>query len=159
MARRFRLRELPGEDNSPVPSNPMVDRREFMRHSFNTAAGVITTSALGVIGFAALLMGTEESSGGDSAVRFWVPTGAEDSAWYGDRHLEPMNYSAFVEAAANSPTGMSGAQGVWSGMPVNVVYVPHEENVAQPATSNVPRFQFMDGYNESGKYIGSGYEL
>ena len=80
-----------------------------MRHSFNTAAGVITMASLGSIGFASLLMGTADSSGGDSAVRFWVPTGAEDSAWYGDRHLEPMNYSAFVEAAANSATGMSGA--------------------------------------------------
>ena len=74
-------------------------------------------------------------------------------------HLEPMNYSAFVEAAANSATGMSGAQGVWSGMPVNVAYVPHQENVSKAPTTNVPRFQFMDGYNESGKYIGSGYEL
>ena len=82
MARRFRLRELPSEDNSAVPTNPMVDRREFMRHSFNTAAGVITTSALGVIGFASLLMGTAESSGGHSAERFWGPSGAEDSAWY-----------------------------------------------------------------------------
>ena len=160
MARRFRLRPLPSDDeNGGEESNPAIDRREFMRHSFNTAAGVITMASLGSIGFASLLMGTADSSGGDSAVRFWVPTGAEDSAWYGDRHLEPMNYSAFVDAAANSGTGMSGAQGVWSGMPVNVVYVPHEENVAKAPTTNVPRFQFMDGYNESGKYIGSGYEL
>ena len=159
MARRFRLRPLPGEEEDSRDSNPVIDRREFMRHSFNTAAGVITMASLGSIGFASLLMGASESSGGDSAVRFWVPTGAEDSAWYGDRHLEPMNYSAFVDAAANSATGMSGAQGVWSGMPVNVIYVPHEENVAEAATTNVPRFLFMEGYTESGKYVGSGYEL
>ena len=116
-------------------------------------------ASLGSIGFASLLMGTADSSGGDSAVRFWVPTGAEDSAWYGDRHLEPMSYSAFVAAANASPTGMSGAQGVWSGLPVNVIYVPHSENASSPPTSNTPRFQFMDGYTESGKYVGSGFEM
>ena len=81
MTRRFRLRPLPSDDeNWGEESNPAIDRREFMRHSFNTAAGVITMASLGSIGFASLLMGTAESSGGDSAVRFWVPTGAEDSA-------------------------------------------------------------------------------
>ena len=87
MARRFRLRALPGGDEDSGDSNPVIDRREFMRHSFNTAAGVITMASLGSIGFASLLMGTAESSGGDSAVRFWVPTGSEDSAWYGDLSL------------------------------------------------------------------------
>lgn len=159
MARRFRLRPLPGADDEVSESNPVIDRREFMRHSFNTAAGVITMASIGSIGFASLLMGTADSSGGDTAVRFWVPTGAEDSAWYGDRHLEPMSYSSFVAAAEASPTGMSGAQGVWSGLPVNVVYVPHAENVASAPTTNVPRFQFMDGYTESGKYVGSGFEM
>ncbi|MDP6886137.1 MAG: hypothetical protein QGI58_04580 [Candidatus Thalassarchaeaceae archaeon] len=159
MARRFRLRPLPGADDEVSESNPVIDRREFMRYSFNTAAGVITMASLGSIGFASLLMGTADSSGGDSAVRFWVPTGAEDSAWYGDRHLEPMSYSAFVAAAEASPTGMSGAQGVWSGLPVNVIYVPHSENASSPPTSNTPRFQFMDGYTASGKYVGSGFEM
>lgn len=159
MARRFRLRPLPSSDDEVSESNPVIDRREFMRYSFNTAAGVITMASLGSIGFASLLMGTADSSGGDSAVRFWVPTGAEDSAWYGDRHLEPMSYSAFVAAANASPTGMSGAQGVWSGLPVNVIYVPHSENASSPPTSNTPRFQFMDGYTESGKYVGSGFEM
>ena len=89
MARRFRLRPLPGAEENVHENNPVLDRREFMRYSFNTAAGVITMASLGSIGFASLLMGTSDSSGGDTAVRFWVPTGAEDSAWYGDRHLEP----------------------------------------------------------------------
>ncbi len=159
MARRFRLRPLPGADDEVSQSNPVIDRREFMRYSFNTAAGVITMASLGSIGFASLLMGTADSSSGDTAVRFWVPTGAEDSAWYGDRHLEPMSYSAFVAAAEASPTGMSGAQGVWSGLPVNVVYVPHAENATSAPSTNSPRFQFMDGYTESGKYVGSGYEM
>ena len=77
-----------------------------MRHSFNTAAGVITMASLGVVGFASLLMGQAESDGGDSLVKFWVPTGTEDSAWYGDRHLEVMTYQSFVDAAAQSSTGM-----------------------------------------------------
>ena len=42
MARRFRLRSLPGADDEVSESNPVIDRREFMRYSFNTAAGVIT---------------------------------------------------------------------------------------------------------------------
>ena len=159
MARRFRLRPLPGAEESVEENNPVLDRREFMRYSFNTAAGVITMASLGSIGFASLLMGTADSSGGDTAVRFWVPTGAEDSAWYGDRHLESMSYSAFVNASAASSTGMVGAQGVWSGLPVNVMYVPHSENENAPLVSNQPRFQFMDGYTESGKYVGSGYEI
>ena len=159
MARRFRLRPLPSSDDEVSESNPVIDRREFMRYSFNTAAGVITMASLGSIGFASLLMGTADSSGGDTAVRFWVPTGAEDSAWYGDRHLEPMSYSSFVAAAEASPTGMSGAQGVWSGLPVNVVYVPHTENADSAPSTNSPRFQFMDGYTESGKYVGSGFEM
>ena len=72
-----------------------------MRHSFNTAAGVITMASLGAVGFASLLMGQSDADGGDSSVRFWVPTGAEDSAWYGDLHLEQMQYQSFVDAAAS----------------------------------------------------------
>jgi len=159
MVRQFRLRPLPGSEELEGSSDTIIDRRQFMRHSFNTAAGVITMASLGSIGFASLLMGATGSSGGDSAVRFWVPTGAEDSTWYGDRHLEAMSYSAFVDAAVSSNTGMAGAQGVWSGLPVNVVYVPHEENSVTPVAMNKPRFQFVDGYTESGKYVGSGYEL
>ena len=116
-------------------------------------------ASLGSIGFAALLMGQAEASGGDTAVRFWVPTGAEDTVWYGDSHLQPMSYDAFVQASANSNTGMTGAQGVWSGMPVNVVYVPDNENKDTGLASNKPRFQYMEGYNSGGKYVGSGYEL
>jgi Rieske Fe-S protein len=137
----------------------MIDRREFMRHSFNTAAGVITMASIGAIGFASLLMGQSDADGGDSSVRFWVPTGAEDSAWYGDLHLEQMDFQSFVDAAAASTTGMAGASGVWSGLPVNVIYVPHEENSQSALEENKPRFQFMDGYNESGAYVGSGFEV
>ena len=95
MARRFKLRPIPSQSDVEDESIKMIDRREFMRLSFNTAAGLITMASLGSVGFAALLMGQPESDGGDSAVRFWVPSGAEDTSWYGDKHLEPMNYSSF----------------------------------------------------------------
>ena len=52
-----------------------------------------------------------------------MPSGAEDTAWYGDLHLEPMTKSVFEAEAANSSTGMAGAAGVWSGLPVTVIYV------------------------------------
>ena len=156
MARRFRLRPVPGAEEELGESPKLIDRREFMRHSFNTAAGVITMASLGAVGFASLLMGQSDADGGDTSVRFWVPSGAEDTAWYGDKHLEPMSFQSFVDEAASSSTGMSGASGVWSGLPVNVMYVPHTENAQAPLVENKPRFQFMDGYNESGAYIGSG---
>ena len=159
MSRNFRLRPLSGEEDHKAEKSNLIDRRDFLRYSFNTAAGGITMASLGSIGFAALLMGQAEASGGDTAVRFWVPTGAEDTVWYGDSHLQPMSYDAFVQASANSNTGMTGAQGVWSGMPVNVVYVPDNENKDTGLASNKPRFQYMEGYNSGGKYVGSGYEL
>ena len=128
MSRRFKFRDIPSDSGEDAATaSYVIDRRGFLKSLFNAAAGLVTLAAGGVA-FAATLMGTSEVDGGDSAVRFWVPTGAEDSVWYGTQHLEPMSYSSFVNAAAQSPTGISGAQGVWSGMPVNVVYVPHEEN-------------------------------
>ena len=54
---------------------------------------------------------------------------------------------------------MAGAQGVWSGMPVNVIYVPDNENKASSPASNKPRFQYLDGYSGGGKYVGSGFEV
>lgn len=159
MARRFKLRPIPGEEGDISEPGSMIDRRTFLRYSFNTAAGAITMASLGSIGFASMLMGQAEASGGDSAVRFWVPTGAEDSTWYGDRHLDAMNFSAFAEASAATKTGITGAQGVWSGMPVNVIYVPHDENKNLGLIENKPRFQFLEGYTADGKYVGSGHEI
>ncbi|MDE0953673.1 MAG: hypothetical protein OR994_03255 [Candidatus Poseidoniales archaeon] len=159
MSRNFRLRPLSDSDNHTEEKSNLIDRRDFLRYSFNTAAGGITMACLGSIGFASLLMGQADASGGDSAVRFWVPTGAEDTVWYGDSHLQPMSYDAFVQASANSNTGMTGAQGVWSGMPVNVIYVPDAENKNTATAANKPRFQYTDGYNSGGKYVGSGYEI
>ena len=88
MGRKFKLRQAPGEVNEVTAGGArLIDRRDFIRHSFNSAAGVIAAASLGSIGFASLLMGVAESDGGDSAVRFWVPSGAEDTAWYGNMHL------------------------------------------------------------------------
>ena len=88
-----------------------------------------------------------------------MPSGAEDTAWYGDLHLEPMTKSVFEAEAANSSTGMAGAAGVWSGLPVTVIYVPHDENDGSAPIENKPRFQFGDGYDQSGAYIGYGGEM
>ena len=160
MSRKFKLRPSPGEvDEVTTGGSRMIDRRDFIRHSFNSAAGVIAAASLGSIGFASLLMGTAETDGGDSAVRFWVPSGAEDTACYGDLHLEPMTKSVFEAEAANSSTGMAGAAGVWSGLPVTVIYVPHDENDGSAPVENKPRFQFGDGYDQSGAYIGYGGEM
>ena len=105
MSRRFKLRDIPSDSgDDAATASYVIDRRGFLKSSFNAAAGLVTLAAGGVA-FAATLMGTSEVDGGDSAVRFWVPTGAEDSVWYGTQHLEPMSYSSFVNAAAQSPRG------------------------------------------------------
>ena len=59
MSRKFKLRPSPGEvDEVTTGGSRMIDRRDFIRHSFNSAAGVIAAASLGSIGFAALLMGS-----------------------------------------------------------------------------------------------------
>lgn len=159
MAREFRLRPSPNAKDAGEPSGYSLDRRRFMRYSFNSAAGVITMASLGSIGFASILMGTRDGEGGSNAISYWVPKGQEDVVWYGSKHLESMKKSDFEGEAAKSATGMSGAQGVWSGMPVSVVYVPHEENKNLPTSSGKVRFQFKDGVDQTGAIIGYGGEI
>ncbi len=160
MNRNFRLRPAPGMDEEVTAGGKkLIDRRDFVRHSFNSAAGVITTACLGSIGFASLLMGSASGDGGDDAVRYWVPKGQEDTVWFGALHLESMTKSAFVAQAAKSETGMAGAQGVWSGLPVNVVHIPNSSNQGTPISEGKPRTQFMEGYDSTGKYIGWGGEV
>ena len=143
MARQFRLRPAPGAgDDAPVvQEGTSLDSRLFMKYTFNAAGGVIAMASLGAVGFASFLMGQATTSEGDSGVKYWVPSGAEDTVWYGDMHLEVMKKSHLVAEAANSDTGMAGAQGVWSGMPINIVYIPHEENESKPPAEGVPRIQ------------------
>ena len=129
MARQFRLRPAPGagEDESNGREVTTLDRRRFMKYTFNAAGGVIAMASLGAVGFASFLMGQASTGSADTGVKYWVPSGAEDTVWYGDMHLQLMKKSHLVAEAANSDTGMAGAQGVWSGMPINIVYIPHEE--------------------------------
>ena len=157
MVRRFRLRPLSEGSSSETSKSGGINRREFMRLSFNTAAGLITLASLGSVGFASFLMGQKSRSSSDTAIKFYAPKGS--SVWYSSMDKQPMSYQAFVDEAENSTTGMSAAAGLWSGLPVIAVYVPHEENKNKPVAANVPRFQYQDGFTESGAYVGSGYEV
>jgi len=163
MGREFKLRPAPGDDDSDSGNEgrSLIDRRRFNRYAFNASAGVITMASLGSIGFASMLMGQASTGGGDSAVKYWVPMGSEDTVWYGANHLKTMKKSDFESEAAKSSTGMAGAQGLWSGLPVNVVYVPHDENAGTPLQMDKPRMQFADGYTDlgTGKYVGHGDEM
>ena len=86
MARKFTLRDTSEGDEGNDSDAHMIDRRQFMRHSFNTAAGVITMAGLTSVGFVAL-MGQSDSSGGDTAVRYWsqqglrIQSGMETGTW------------------------------------------------------------------------------
>ena len=160
MNRNFRLRPAPGaEEEVTAGGKRLIDRRDFVRHSFNSAAGVITTACLGTIGFASMLMGSSSGSGTDNAVRYWVPKGQEDSVWYGSMHMQTMTKPDFVTEAGKSDTGMAGAQGVWSGLPVNVLHIPDSKNAGTPTVEGNPRFQYMEGQDATGKTIGWGGEV
>ena len=151
---RYNLRPAPGKEDDSGPSKDIrnLNRRQFLRYGFNTAGGVLAAS-LGALGFAALIMPGEGSGSGDLGVKYWAK-GREDEAWYGSMHLQTMQKSHFVDEAAKSSTGMSGAQGVWNGLPVNVNYVPHSKNDGTALVNDKPRFQFMEGYDVAGNYVG-----
>jgi len=112
---------------------------------------------LGSVGFASFLMGQSSSGSSDSSIKFYVPKGSE--VWYSSMDKQPMSMQAFRDEAASSSTGMAGAAGLWSGLPIIATYVPHEENKNKPLAENLPRFQMMDGYTAGGAYVGSGYEI
>ena len=157
MGRDFELK-IPGKDNSSKEIlGSVIDRRQFIRYGFNTAAGVLATT-FGVIGFAAILMPGGGGGGGDLAVKYWAK-GREDDAWYGSKHLQPMMVDEFKAEAAKSAGKMVGASGIWNGVPVNVVYTPHKENKSKALEINVPRYQFGEGYDATGKYIGHFEDL
>lgn len=153
---KLRPAPTPGNKNPSFEETTTLNRRQFMRHGFNAAGGVLAVT-LGALGFASILMPPSASGGGDAAVKFWAK-GREDEAWYGAQHLKPMTKSAFVTEAAKSSVGMSGAQGVWNGLPVIVNYVPHAENSSKPIADNSPRFQEMAGYDIGGNYVGHATE-
>ena len=102
MARQFRLRPAPGaaEDVSEGSEATMLDRRRFMKYTFNAAGGVIAMASLGAVGFASFLMGQASTGAEDTGVKYWVPKGQEDSVWYGNLHLQVMKKSHLVAEAA-----------------------------------------------------------
>jgi len=155
----MRLRPAPSESGNSANAlgDMQVNRRQFMRYGFNASGGVLAAS-LGALGFASILLPPSGDSGGDSAVKFWAK-GREDEAWYGAMHLQPMTKSAFEAEAAKSNVGISGAQGVWNGLPVIVNYVPHSTNSSKPVADNLPRFQEMAGYDIAKNYVGHATEF
>ncbi len=88
MARQFRLRPAPGTtgDVEPKSTTTTLDRRRFMKYTFNAAGGVIAMASLGAVGFASFLMGQAASGAEDTGVKYWVPKGQEDTVWYGALH-------------------------------------------------------------------------
>ena len=73
MVRRFRLRPLSEGSSSETSKSGGINRREFMRLSFNTAAGLITLASLGSVGFASFLMGQKSRSSSDTAIKILRP--------------------------------------------------------------------------------------
>ncbi|MBJ24398.1 MAG: hypothetical protein CMB64_06990 [Euryarchaeota archaeon] len=150
--------KIPGKNGeSSDLLGSVIDRRKFIRYGFNATAGVLAAT-FGMIGFAAILMPGGGGGGGDLAVKYWAK-GREDDAWYGSKHLQEMKLEEFTTEAAKSVSGMAGASGIWNGVPVNVVYVPHEENKSKPQEINVPRYQFGEGVDATGKYVGHFEDL
>ncbi len=147
--RKFKTPNSNGDEKKEIT---VMNRRQFMKYGFNSAAGVIAAS-FGVLGFASILMPGGGGGSGDLSVKYWAK-GREDSAWYGSMHLQDMELSQFEMEAGKSASGMAGASGVWNGLPVNVVYVPHNENKNAAPVANKPRFQFSEGYDGTSKYVG-----
>ena len=150
MARKFKLRPISSENGAIHERSGAIDRREFMRLSFNTAAGLITTASLGSVGFASFLMGQAEGGASDSSIKFYVPKGSD--VWYSNMDKQPMTLQSFVDESANTTTGMVGAAGLWSGLPIIATYVPHEEHKSKPLEAGPPTFPMLDGYTAGGAY-------
>ena len=154
MSREYDLKPAPSGDGSSAKTvgDSLINRRQFLSYGFNTATGVLAAS-LGVLGFASLLLPPGGGGGGDLAAKYWAK-GREDEAWYGAMHEQPMKKADFVAEAAKSSTGTSGASGVWNGVPIVVTYVDHSKNYGSPLSNGKARFQFMEGYDGTGKYVG-----
>ena len=159
MSREYELKPAPSPQGSNLGSNEgkTINRRQFLRYGFNTATGVLAAS-LGVLGFSAILLPPGGGTSGDLGVVFWAK-GREDEAWYGAKHEQPMTRTDFVDEAAKSSTGTAGAAGIWNGVPVIVTYVDHTKYAGTPEFNGKARFQFMEGYDETGKRIGHFEDL
>ena len=51
------------------------------------------------------------------------------------------------------PTLEQQVAGVWNGVPVVVNYVSHSQYAGTPTSNGKARFQFMDGYDETGNML------
>ena len=158
MAREYDLKPAPsaGENASSITSSS-INRRQFLRYGFNTATGVLAAS-LGVLGFASILLPPGGTNEGELGVKFWAK-GREDEAWYGAKHEQLMTRQDFVDEAAKSNTGTSGAAGIWNGVPVVVTYVTHSQYANTPTSNGKARFKFTEGVDETGKTIGHFEDL
>lgn len=158
MAREYDLKPAPSaSDSGSATISSSINRRQFLRYGFNTATGVLAAS-LGVLGFASILLPPGGSNEGELGVKFWAK-GREDEAWYGAKHEQLMLRQDFVDEAAKSSTGTSGAAGIWNGVPVVVTYVTHSEYATTPLSNGKARFQFTEGVDETGKTIGHFEDL
>jgi Rieske Fe-S protein len=159
MSREYELKVDPSTLGSGASgsSRSTINRRQFLKYGFNTATGVLAAS-LGVLGFSAILLPPGGGTSGDLGVVFWAK-GREDEAWYGAKHEQIMTRTDFVNEAAKSNTGTAGAAGIWNGVPVVVTYVDHVKNKDTPVFNGKARFQFMEGYDETGKRIGHFEDL
>lgn len=158
MAREYDLKPAPSAaDSGSATTSSSINRRQFLRYGFNTATGVLAAS-LGVLGFASILLPPGGSNEGELGVKFWAK-GREDEAWYGAKHEQLMLRQDFVDEAAKSSTGTSGAAGIWNGVPVVVTYVTHSEYATTPLSNGKARFQFTEGVDETGKTIGHFEDL
>tara|TARA_B100001094_G_scaffold318711_1_gene362631 strand:+ start:2501 stop:3349 length:849 start_codon:yes stop_codon:yes gene_type:complete len=153
---KLRPAPSPEGESSSITGDMSLNRRQFLRYGFNATTGVLAAT-LGALGFASILLPPSGGEGGDKSVLYWAK-GREDEAWYGAKHLKPMMKSDFETEAAKSNVGMSGAQGVWNGLPVIVNYVPHSQNSTKPISDNSPRFQEMAGYDIGKNYVGHATE-
>lgn len=158
MAREYDLKPAPSAaETGTVTTSSSINRRQFLRYGFNTATGVLAAS-LGVLGFASILLPPGGTNEGELGVKFWAK-GREDEAWYGAKHEQLMFRQDFVDEAAKSSTGTSGAAGIWNGVPVVVTYVTHSEYATTPLSNGKARFQFTEGVDETGKTIGHFEDL
>ncbi len=158
MAREYDLKPAPSAaETGSVTTSSSINRRQFLRYGFNTATGVLAAS-LGVLGFASILLPPGGTNEGELGVKFWAK-GREDEAWYGAKHEQLMLRQDFVDEAAKSSTGTSGAAGIWNGVPVVVTYVTHSEYATTPLSNGKARFQFTEGVDETGKTIGHFEDL
>ena len=150
-------RSAPKADVGGQPSDDEgrvhVDRRQFMRYGM-TASTAVFAASLGAVGYATILMPGGGGGAGDLAVKYWVPKGQEDSAWYAASHNQVMKVSALKDEANKTTTKMAGAAGVWNGLPVIVVHIPDSLNAGTPLGDNKPRTQLMEGVDATGKVVG-----